>query len=81
MEHHTYIQWCVAIMALPGQIHQLPRIQYGTVPLAKLSSHLRAILQQNEYKSKNKYTKEAYAEDILPSRIYYGYEPIPRSLS
>lgn len=81
MEHHTYIQWCVAIMALPGQIYQLQRVQYGTVPLAKLSSHLRAILQQNEYKSKGKYTKDAYVEDILPSRIYYRYEPVPWRLS
>lgn len=45
-KHYTYIhvQWVIAIMALHGQIYQLPRIQCGTVPLAELS-YLRAILQ------------------------------------
>ena len=50
MEHHTYKYRGAAVVALPGWMYQLPTIQYGTVPLAKLGSHHRTILQHNKFK-------------------------------
>jgi hypothetical protein len=38
------------VMALPGHMYQLPQIQHETTPLANMSSHHRAITQQNKYK-------------------------------